>query len=116
MFHPRMGFLLVMLAAAPDSAWALPNVLNAGTHADTYIAPAIESMLGLHVVDSGIYVDYDPPSGIASALNASMATSLPFNSVASGAVVNHAPYTVINGSYCCSLGEGDDATYYPNLS
>ncbi|HEY0340641.1 MAG TPA: hypothetical protein VGC34_07555 [Steroidobacteraceae bacterium] len=115
MFYPRMGLPPVVFAVAMNSAWALPNVLNAGTHADTYIAPAIESMLGQHSVDSDIYVDYDPPGSITQALNDSVATSLPFNSVASGAVVNHAPYTVINGSYCCSHGAGDDATYYQRL-
>ncbi len=46
MLHPRTGFLLVMFAAATNSAWALPNVLNASAHADIYIAPAIQAMLG----------------------------------------------------------------------
>ena len=114
--YSRAGFIPVVFAVALNSAWGQPNVLNAGTHADTFIAPAIEAMLGQHVVDSGIYVDYDPPASIGPALNDSTSTSASLNSVSSGAVVNHAPYTVINGSYCCSHGEGDDASYYQLLS
>jgi hypothetical protein len=116
MLNPRTGFLPAVFVFATNSAWGLPNVLNAGTHADIFIAPAIEAMLGLHVVDSAIYVDYDPPANIVQAIIDSTSTSTPLNSVASGAVVNHAPYSVINGSYCCSHGEGDDATYYQFLS
>src|SRR5258708_2141353 len=116
MSHSRAGFFPVVFAIAMSSGWGQPNVLSAGTHADIYIAPAIEAMLGQQVVDSGIYVDYDPPSNIGSALNDSTSTSATLNSVSSGAVVNHAPYTVINGSYCCSRGEGDDASYYQILS
>ena len=91
------------------------NVLNAGTHADTDIAPAINAVLGTGFVDSSIFVDYDPPANIFQAVSDSIKSSAALDSVASGTAANHAPYGVINGSYCCSKGEGDDPIYYTSL-
>jgi hypothetical protein len=112
----HLGLAGLVCAVFANSAGAAPNVLNAGTHADVDIAPAVQAALGPGVVDSAIDVDYDPPASIAQALTDSLSTSATLYSVASSHAVNHAPYAVVNGSYCCSHGQGDDPTYYPSLS
>jgi hypothetical protein len=94
-----------------ETSHSAPNVLNLGSHADTFIAPAINAVLGSGVVDNAIYVDYDSTLSLSD-LNHYSATTY---SVASGTQISHIPYGVANFSYCCSKGEGDDPIYYQTL-
>jgi hypothetical protein len=103
--------VLLALGTLTETARPAPNVLNLGPHADTYIAPAINAVLGSGVVDSAIYVDYKEDNSLADLTQYSAETY----SVASGTQINHAPYGVANFSYCCSKGEGDDPIYYQTL-
>lgn len=101
-----LGSLLLACAAS-----AAPNVLNLGSHAETFVAPAINAVLGPGVVDSSIYVDYDTNGLLADLQQPSTST----RSVATDVQVSHIPYGVANSSFCCSAGELDDALYYQTL-
>jgi hypothetical protein len=104
-----LGFCLLC-----NPACAAPNVINLGAHADTFIAPAINAVVGSGVVDAAIYIDYTPDFNSADPFNPNPPAGDTF-SVATGAQVSHAPYGVANLSCRCSVGEGDDARYYQVL-
>jgi hypothetical protein len=101
----------LILSLMSCAAVAAPNVLNLGSHADTFIAPAINAVLGPGVVDTSIYVDYDSNSLLQDLTQPSTST----RSVASNAQVSRVPYGVGNLSFCCSAGEVDDRNYYQTL-
>jgi len=107
--HVRCAIAALALVAAAG-AHAAPSVLNAGTHADTYIAPAINAAIGSGHVDNPIYVDYDP-AGPSSVLADSSNPSASLVSVASGLPANHATYQVLNASFCCFKPASDFANY-----
>jgi len=108
-FRVSVCMLLFSLASGP--AGSTPNVLNLTSHADTFIAPAINATVGSGVVDTAIYVDYDTGATWTHLTQPSNSTS----SVASGAPASHPPYGVANLSTCCSKGAGDDPFYYQML-
>jgi len=105
---------LLCWAVLVGTAHAGPNVLNATTHADTFIAPAINAVLGSGHVDTDIFVDYYGAGTVANMIAASSNTGASYTSVASGLTVNHAPYKVINASLCCFATATDQANY-PSL-
>lgn len=90
-------------------AQAQPSILNNTTHAATFIAPAVNAVLGAGKVDNPIFIDYknDAQTMVAAAVNA-LAN---YTSVSSGLTVNHAPYAVTNDS-TSTYGTSEDATYY----
>lgn len=95
----RAALVLLFVCTAVQ---ATPNVLNGNDHADNFISPAINTVLGSGHVDTDIFVDYDPGVTIVGTLiNDSTNGSLSFKSVNHGTTANHAPYTVLNLSYCC---------------
>jgi len=104
-----LSVLIVSLISC--AAVAAPNVINLGSHADTFVAPAINAVVGPGVVDASIYVDYDPNGLLQDLTQPSPST----RSVASNALVSHFPYGVGNLPFCCSKGESDDGQYYQLL-
>lgn len=91
---------------------AAPAVLVGGTHADTFVAPAVTATSGAGSVPN---IDYDQTNlGPSNLIPNSANTGYAFKSVASGATVNHAPYAVISASYCCYMASYD-LTYYASL-
>jgi hypothetical protein len=107
----RVTMCMLSLCLASGRAYSTPNVLNLTSHADTFIAPAINATVGSGVVDTAIYVDYDTSTALADLTHPSDSTF----SVASGVQVSHLPYGVANLSTCCSKGAGDDVFYYKVL-
>lgn len=95
---------------------AAPNVLVIGTHADTFVAPAINAALGAGHVDTDIDVDTtgDPPPTsqlIPSVLADTGRTNF---RVSNGLSVNHAPYRI--GSYSvCNWTPAQDFSMYSGL-
>lgn len=92
--------MLTLLAAC--SAEASTAVIQSGTHADTFIAPAINAALGPGHVDTDIFVDTTGSIGSSyTTLSGQMLNTMAgYQSVASGATVNHAPYPVAGLSAC----------------
>lgn len=109
----RVGWILALLCL-PGLATGAPNVLNATTHADTFIAPAINAVLGAGHVDTDIFVDYYSAGTVANMVAAATNGAASYTSVASGLTVNHAPYGVLNASLCC-YATANDQTNYPGL-
>ena len=107
----RVSVCMLLPCLASSRADSAPNVLNFTSHADTFIAPAINATVGPGLVDAAIYVDYDTGIALADLTHLTNSTF----SVASGAQVNHLPYGVANLSTCCSKGAGDDVFYYQML-
>jgi hypothetical protein len=107
----RCASRVLVFSLLSCAAVAAPNVLNLGSHADTFIAPAINAVLGPGIVDTSIYVDYDSNALLQDLTQPSTST----RSVASNAQVSRVPYGVGNLSFCCSLGQADDAHYYQTL-
>jgi hypothetical protein len=107
----RCASSVLIFSLISYAALAAPNVLNLGSHADTFIAPAINAVLGPGVVDASIYVDYDSNGLLQDLTQPSTST----RSVASNIQVSRVPYGVGNLSLCCSAGQADDAHYYQTL-
>lgn len=97
------------------SCHAATSVIQGNTHADTFIAPAVNAVLGAGHVDVDIFVDTTgdgPPSQSANSMSASMLSTARTNfQVATGNPVNHAPYPVSGLSQCKWTPAGEAQIY-----
>jgi hypothetical protein len=92
-----IAVLLIVLINVCAHA-AAPSILNAGTHADDKIVPAIVAALG----SNPLSVDYNPTAGPDDIVALSSNTLANFYAVGTTTpAVNHATYGVLNASYCC---------------
>lgn len=107
----RHWLLLWVAGLAGPTLGATPSILNAQTHADDHIIPAIVAALGSNPLN----VDYDPTGSVSTIVAQSVNASGSFRAVGTTTpVVNHAPYAVINASLCC-YNPTYDQSYYPAL-
>jgi hypothetical protein len=103
--------LTVLLGLYNAQLVAAPSILNATAHADTFIAPAVNAVLGTGKVDNPIFIDYDPSGSVVA--DSSNGAGV-FFSVASGLSSNHVTYAALNESICC-YSPGLDQMYYTTL-
>jgi hypothetical protein len=107
----RSHWLAVSLFAG--YCYAGPSVLNGGTHAATFIAPAITAVLGAGHVDSDIFVDRTSDTNVNTVQQFQIVSGTQFFSVATSTADNHAVYGVLNesfGGYSTTLEFDDYAT------
>jgi len=97
----RIGVLLSLIwylqACAARAGCTAPSVLNEGTHAATFIAPAINAVLGAGHVDTDIPTDRTA-DGVSTLDTFQNTSGTPFFQVATNTATNHAVYCVLNAS------------------
>jgi len=103
--------LLCIVGLLAADTFASPSVLNATAHADTFIAPAVNAVLGTGHIDGPIFIDYAPTSDSNAIVAQSSNGAGAYRSVATDAPSNHATYQAINASLCCYNQLADQGNY-----
>jgi len=93
----RKNFALFCLFICTRTLAGSTDILNAGTHADDKITPAVNAVLG----SVPMHVDYDPSGGLGNIVSQTANLSGVYHTVGTTSPnVNHAVYGIGNASYC----------------